>query len=155
MTRDFLRELGLNDEQVNSIIAEHGKDINNEKKKLEAIKEDSAKLEESTKKIASLEEALAKANESIDAKTVEMAEKDKAIKGYEISAMRSRVASEMGFSFDAIDFIKGETEEEIRESAEALHSLIGSKKTMPLADPEPNGGTSEKAAFKSMLNNLI
>lgn len=155
MNRDFLRELGLTDEQVNSVMAENGKDINAEKKKIEELKEDSTKLAEASKQIASLTEELKKTKETADANITLLAERDAKIKDYEISATKAQVAHELGISYDAIEFLQGDNEETIRSSAESLKNLIGTQKTMPLASTEGGQVNQENAALKDMLKNLF
>ena len=49
----------------------------------------------------------------------EAAEKDTKIKQYEQQTVRTKVAKELGLSYEAADFIKGDNEEEMKKSAEA------------------------------------
>lgn len=74
-----------------------------------------------------------------------LAEKDVAIKAYESHSVKTRIANEVGLPYDAIDFIKGEDEADIRASAEALKSLTKTSRTMPLANPEPQVGNASNA----------
>lgn len=56
MKRDFLKELGIDDEAINKIMAENGKDINNAK----------SDAEKSAAELEQLKAELAKANETIE-----------------------------------------------------------------------------------------
>ena len=84
-----------------------------------------------------------------------LAEKDTAIKAYESHSVKTRIANELGLPYDAIDFIKGEGEDDIRKSAETLKALTGNR-TMPLANPEPGvkGADPKTAAWQSMAKTL-
>lgn len=116
------------------------------------------KTKELNSQIATLTEQLAKANETIETNTSLIAEKDKAIREGEINSIKTRIALEMGISTDNLEnasrVLTGESEEEIRNSAETLKSLFGTK-TAPMARPEGADVDSDKAELKSMLNNLF
>lgn len=84
----------------------------------------------------------------------EVAKKDAKIKGYETDSVKTRIAHENGLSYDAISFLKGEDEESIKKSAEALKALMGSNNTAPLASTESNVTGADDAAFKNVLKGL-
>lgn len=84
----------------------------------------------------------------------EVAKKDAMIKGYEANSVKTRIAHELGLSYDAIGFLKGEDEESIRKSAESLKALVGNKVAPPLANPEGNPAKDGDAALKNMLKNM-
>ena len=72
MKRDFLRELGIEDDAINKIMAEHGQTLNGEKSKYEAqLTELRQKLDKSpevdVEELSQAQQALEKANERIDA----------------------------------------------------------------------------------------
>lgn len=71
MKRDFLRELGIEDETINKIMAEHGQTLNGEKSKYEAQLTDLRQKLESpevdVEELSQAQQALEKANERIDA----------------------------------------------------------------------------------------
>ena len=81
------------------------------------------------------------------------AKKDARIKQYETDSVKTRVANEMGLSYDAVAFLKGEDEDAIKKSAESLKALVGTTQTAPLASTESAENT-ENAAYKNMLNNM-
>ena len=84
----------------------------------------------------------------------EAAKKDAKIKGYETDSVKTRVAHEVGLSYDAVSFLKGEDEESIRKSAESLKNLVGANNLAPLASTETDAGKANETAFKNVLKGL-
>lgn len=105
-------------------------------------KEYEARIEELNKKIAD-------ANERLTGYDRQIADRDAKIKGYETDSVKTRIAHETGLSYDAIKFLQGEDEENIRKSAQALKSLCGSNQTAPLADSE-HVADAQTAAYKKL-----
>lgn len=105
-------------------------------------------------RLGDIEKELKAANEKIAGHDKVMAEKDAKIKQYESHSVKSRIAHEMGLSYDAIDFIKGEDEESIKKSAESLKALVGNTITAPLASTETQLGNATDAALKNTLRGL-
>lgn len=85
----------------------------------------------------------------------EIAERDNKIKGYEISALKHKVANENGLSFDAVDFIQGDDEESIRASAEKFKSLMGKSHSTPEFKNEPDVSNSTNASIKKLAQGLV
>lgn len=112
------------------------------------------KVADLQKQIAVTDEALRSANEKIAVHEAEIAERDTKIKGYELSSVKTHIAQEYGLSYDAIDFLNGADESEIRKSAESLKSLVGTTRTAPLASSEPKTTNTIEAGFKSMLQSM-
>ncbi|MBQ2259322.1 MAG: DUF4355 domain-containing protein [Spirochaetales bacterium] len=84
----------------------------------------------------------------------QLAEKDSKLKAYETSSIKTKVAHEVGLGFDAIGYLQGETEEEIKASAEGLKSLMGGSFVPPLANPEQPPESSTEGAMKELLRNM-
>ena len=84
----------------------------------------------------------------------EAAKKDAKIKGYETDSVKTRVAHEVGLSYDAVSFLKGEDEDSIRKSAESLKSLVGANNLAPLASTERDAVKANETAFKNVLKGL-
>ena len=84
----------------------------------------------------------------------EVAVKDAQIKGYESHSVKTRIAHEMGLSYESIDFLKGEDEESIRKSAESLKALVGNRTAPPLASHDEPKGNSVDASLRNMVKNL-
>lgn len=82
-----------------------------------------------------------------------VAELNQKIKGYETDSAKTRIAHEMGLSYDAIQFLKGDDEEAIRKSAESLKGLVGTYNVAPLASTETSGAAQD-TALKNTLKGL-
>ena len=113
-----------------------------------------AKREEYEKQIGNLQTALNDANEKIANHDREIAERDSKIKGYEIASLKTKIAQEVGLSYEAVDFLKGEDENSIRVSADSLKTLMGnSKNEPPLASGEEHISGAD-TALRNTLKNL-
>ncbi len=106
------------------------------------------------KQIGDLTENLNEANGKVANFEKQIAEKNTKIKAYETASVKSRIAHETGLSYDAIDFLRGEDEDSIRKSAESLKSLVGVRRTAPLANPEGMDGDDKDAALRKTLRSL-
>lgn len=108
--------------------------------------------------IADLNNAISAAKKKAEKFDADLAERDSKIKAYETSAIKSRVAHEVGLSYDSIEFLKGEDEASIKESAEALKGLIGqSAPTTPLATEDKPSSilSSSDTAMRSLARGLM
>ena len=88
MKTEFLKELGLTEEQIGKIQAESGKDVQKEKDKAAAIQ---AKLDEANNQITALNESI-KGSEGDAQKIKDLQAK---VEGYE-KAEKDRKAAEQG-----------------------------------------------------------
>lgn len=111
------------------------------------------KTSEYDTKIGDLDKALKEANEKIAGHDKEIAERDKKIKDYESSSLKTRVAHEAGLSYDAVKFLRGETEDDIKKSAESLKALVGTGKGAPPLASGENGNGAD-AALRNTLREL-
>lgn len=118
-----------------------------EKIKADIRAESDSKIKDLSGQIDSVNQQLAERDKSIE-------EKDAKIKGYETNSEKMRIARETGLSYEAVDYLKGDDEKSIRESAEALKALIGNKPAPPLGDPEPDAGNGKDEAYKKMLREM-
>lgn len=145
-------------EQLDSVIKGR---LEREREKSNAqISELQAKLDKQTaetqKQISELTQALNAAKEEKDGFNQSLAERDAKIKEYELHSVKTQIAHELGLSFEAVGFLQGSTEEEIRTSAESLKDLVGTK-TAPLAAEVPvasNEKDAKNVALRSMLRNM-
>lgn len=112
------------------------------------------KKKEYDTQIGDLNKKLKEANDKISNHDKEMADRDTKIKAYESHSVKSRIAHEMGLSYDAVDFLKGDDEESIKKSAESLKSLVGSNNLAPLASTEAALEGARDAALKNTLKGL-
>lgn len=65
----------------------------------------------------------------------ELAERDSRIKGFETASIKTRVAHELGLPYGASEFLKGDDEASIKESAEAFKKLQGSSTSTNTVTP--------------------
>lgn len=84
-----------------------------------------------------------------------IADKDKAIKSYETRSVKTRIAHEAGLGYDAIDFLRGEDEESITKSAEALKTLLGTRTAPPVVnEPKISEADSSREAAKKLVKKI-
>lgn len=111
--------------------------------------------EELQTKLEGLTKQLEEANKKSEESQNLIKEKDEKIAKYETDSAKNRIANEMGLSYDAISYLSGSTEEEIKKSAEGLKAIIGALGKPPLADPEGDPGKDgAKAAYRKMLKDM-
>lgn len=94
-----------------------------------------------------------KAHESDEQTIADLTAKNKA---YETASLKSRIAHEVGLSYEWINRINGEDEQSIRSDAESIKKLVGSGTTlMPTKNAESGADYNESdAALRSVLNGL-
>lgn len=111
--------------------------------------------EELEKKVRELTGKLTESEEKYTKSQSELAEQAKKIAKYETDSAKTRIAHELELSYDAVAYLRGANEEEIRKSAEGLKTIIGNRSVPPLADPEGDAGKDgTKAAYKKMLKDM-
>ena len=77
-------------------------------------------------------------------------------KAYETASLKSRVAHEVGLSYEWIGRISGDDEESIRKDAESLKKLVGNG-AQPIPTKNTESGEnidSATASLKSVLNGI-
>lgn len=105
-------------------------------------------------------------NHSIKEKEEKYAGYDETIKGYEskiadyeTDSVKTRVAIDMGLPLKLKDRLRGKTEEEIREDAKALSSLV-QKRSAPLSSVDPVYSKEDEKklkldeSYKKFIRNL-
>lgn len=112
------------------------------------------KADEYDTTIADLNKKLQDANEKMSGYDKDIADRDKKIKAYESHSVKSRIAHEAGLSYEAVDFLKGEDEDDIRKSAETLKALMEKHSAPPLANPDGQNVDDKDAALKQTLRKL-
>lgn len=76
-------------------------------------------------------------------------------KAYETASLKSRIAHEVGLSYDWISRISGEDEESIRADAESLKKLVGTGAPLPTKNTESGENLDpSKTAFRSVLASI-
>lgn len=94
-----------------------------------------------------------KAHESDEQTIADLTAKNKA---YETASLKSRIAHEVGLSYEWTDRIGGEDEESIRKDAESLKKLVGAG-AQPIPTKNTEAGEdvdSGTAALRKVLNGI-
>ena len=146
-------------EEVNKLVGQarlEGKDSGRKEYEGWISPDDLAKQKEKfNSQVEGLNEQIKTLTDEQAALKTQLTEKDGTIAEYEINSVKLRVAKDLGLSYDAIQFLKGEDEDSIRESGESLKSLGGTQKMPPEFNserpPEEDGVT---AAFRKMNPNI-
>ena len=119
-----------------------------------------SEFNEKNTSVKSLEKQLADLTATYDGLNQEKANHDKVVAeltekmtAYERTAMRSKVAYELGLPFELAGRLAGDTEDAIREDAGKIAALIGKQNLPPLKSTEPIVDGKD-AAYKQMLNKL-
>ena len=94
-----------------------------------------------------------KAHEGDEQTIADLTAKNKA---YETASLKSRIAHEVGLSYEWINRINGEDEQSIRADAESIKKLVGTgTNLMPTKNAESGADYDESsAALRSVLNGL-
>lgn len=151
MNREFLKGLGLNDEQIESTIKEHGKTVQAAKPTdYDDLKSAKETLE---KQVEELNGTLADTNDKYTQQESTLGELQKQVKGYEVNNLKTRIASQAGLPLDLAGRLSGETEDEIKADAEKFASFVSKPSPLPLKPTEP-AGTATSEPYKNMLENL-
>lgn len=76
-------------------------------------------------------------------------------KSYETASLKSRIAHEVGLSYEWISRIGGEDEASIRADAESLKKLVGSQNTViPTKNTESSQSGSANSPYKALLEGI-
>lgn len=153
MNREYLKGLGLEQEVIDGIMAEHGKAVQAAKptEDFEALKSEKETL---AQQLAELNNSLSSIT---DAKSLIEQEKEtlaQEVNTFRQKDLKTRIAHEYKIPFELAGRLTGETEDELKADAQSLSQLIVQKPVMPLASTEPNETDPKEAAYKSVLQNL-
>lgn len=139
-------------EELNNIIKDR---LQRERQSTEKRFEGWISPEEHAKAIAEANKSFddyKKAHEGDEATIKDLTAKNKA---YETASLKSRIAHEVGLSYEWIGRISGEDEKSIRADAESLKKLVGAGQTvvLPTKNPEANENVSDNK-YKAVLNGI-
>ena len=84
----------------------------------------------------------------------QLTEKNGQIAKYEIDSVKTKVAREFGLPYGAIEFLQGDNEDDIRQSAEAMKGLVGAGVSQPSFSAEPNSIDETKLAWKQLATDI-
>lgn len=139
-------------EELNNIIKDR---LKRERESTEKRFEGYISPEEHAKAIAEANKSFddyKKAHEGDEATIKDLTAKNKA---YETASLKSRIAHEVGLSYEWVGRISGDDEKSIRADAESLKKLVGTGQTvvLPTKNPEANENTAD-LPYKAVLNGL-
>ena len=149
MNREFLKELGLEDETINKVMAEYGKsiqDLKPAKEELESIQSEKKSLEN---QLNELQQTLASRDEEL--KSID--ELKNQVENYKLNELKINVARQEGIPFELIGRLNGKTEEELKEDAKSLAGFVNKKQPLPLKPSEPPVD-DKNTGLKQMLTEL-
>ena len=149
MNREFLKELGLEDETINKVMAEYGKsiqDLKPAKEELDAIKSEKQSLED---QLNQLQNTLASKDDEL--KSIDDLKNQ--IESYKLKDIKTNIAVQAGIPLELASRLSGETEEEIKADAEKIAGFVNKKQPLPLKPSEPDVN-NEKREMEQMLDQL-
>jgi len=76
------------------------------------------------------------------------------IHAYEVASLKSRIVHEKNLPYDAVEFLQGEDEKTISESAERLSRMTGSTNFGITRNTEKASGDAKDMALKEVLEKL-
>jgi len=150
MNREFLKELGLEQETIDKVMAEHGKTVQEMKpaqEELDGLKEEKTNLENQ----------LTELQNDLQTKETELTSVDdikQELENYKLKDMKTSVAVEAGIPLELAGRLSGTSEEEIKADAENFAGFVNKKQTLPLKQTEPKEVDKEEQAYASMLNDI-
>lgn len=150
MKREFLQGLNLEKDAIDSIMAEHGRDIQELQSKLEGYA-DYDDMKSQNAELTSQVEALT--GERDTAKT-EAEELKTEVQKYKVADMKRSAASKYGLSSELAKRLSGEDEESIDKDAKALSETLKQTRrtTLHMNNNEP--AKDVNAPYKKMLDDL-
>src|SRR5690625_2327814 len=149
LNREFLKNLGLEDDVVDKVMAEYGKSIQELKpaqEKLESVQSEKASLE---KQLNELQQTLSSKDEEL--KTIEDLKNQ--VETYKVNELKTNIAIQAGIPLESAGRLSGETEEEIKADAEKIAGFVNKKQPLPLKPTEPPVDDKD-AGLKQMLKNM-
>lgn len=149
MNREFLKNLDLEDDVVDKVMAEYGKSVQSYKDKL--TEADSLKQEKE-----SLETQLNDLQQTLQNKETELSSVDEIkqeLEKYKLKDLKTSVAIKAGIPLELASRLSGETEDEIKADAESLAEFVNKKPTLPLKPNEPIIN-DENREMEQMLDEL-
>lgn len=147
MNREFLKELGLEDEAIESIMKAHGKAI-------QAVKPDDYEDLKGAK--STLEQQIADLQGTIDSQKDQLSSIDELkqeIESYKLKDIKTNIAIQAGIPLELASRLSGETEEEIKADAEKIAGFVNKKQPLPLRPSEPDVN-NETREMEQMLDEL-
>lgn len=103
--------------------------------------------------VAALQQQVTTLTGERDAHAATIAELQGKVKGFETSALKQKIAKEMGIPVEMADRLNGETEKDLKADAGAVKAMLSALKG-PAPMYEPGDGKGKNAELSAMLNEL-
>ena len=117
--------------------------------------EEQAKAKEQHKaEIDGLKQAHSKELEKYAGYDEKFAEMANTIHGYEVSNLKLKIAQEKKLPFDAVEFLQGDDEKTISESADRLASLTATQHSYGFTRNTETGGNDKDAMWRELSQSL-
>ena len=147
MKREFLKELGLEDEVIDKVMAEHGKTIQSVKPAdYDDLKTEKANLEQ---ELTKLQDTLN--NQEKELNSIEDLKKEN--ETLKLEKIKINIASQANIPLELAGRLSGSNEEEIKADAEKIAGFVNKKQPLPLKPSEPDVN-NEKREMEQMLDEL-
>lgn len=148
MNREFLKELGLEDETIDKVMSAHGKAVESVKPKedYETLQQEKQALSD---QLEGVQQEL-KQNQ-IDSESMEALKKEN--ESHKLDKMKTNIAIQANIPLELAGRLSGETEEDIKADAEKMAGFVNKKQTLPLKHTEPPVDDKD-AGLKNMLKNM-
>lgn len=111
-------------------------------------------LAEKESKIAELGNQLNQAKDAGSTNDETIKELQAKVQRYESDSVKTRIAQEFGLDSSLANRLTGDTEEEIREDAQNLKNIVGTRMRRVEFHSEDSAEDNTRAALKSMLQNM-
>src|SRR5690625_145645 len=147
MKREFLKELGLEDEVIDKVMAEHGKTIQSVKPAdYDDLKTEKANLEQ---ELTKLQDTLN--NQEKELNSIEDLKKEN--ETLKLEKIKINIASQANIPLELAGRLSGSNEEEIKADAEKIAGFVNKKQPLPLK-PSEQDVNNEKREMEQMLDEL-
>lgn len=148
MNREFLKGLGLSDEQIESTMKEHGKTI-------QSVKPDDYDELKTAK--ATFDKQLKGLQDALDSQKGELGSIEdlkNEVETYKLTNLKTNIAVQAGIPLELAGRLSGATEEEIKADAETMAGFVNKKTPLPLKHTEPSKKDSADQAYANMIDKL-
>lgn len=105
--------------------------------------------------VQNLQQQVTTLTEERDTHANTIADLQKQVKGYEVAALKEKIAREKGIPYEMAARLSGDTEKDIRADADNIASVLKAVKgPAPLANPNAQDPDAKTASLTNMLHEL-
>lgn len=141
---------GMFKDRLNRQNEKHSKEISELKAQITEFETLKEKESGYVSQIEELNKQLTELGDKANSYDSQIAEKDNLIKNLTINSLKEKAVRNFDLSSEAIEFLHGETEEEINASAEKLQKLAPKQKVAPLVGDNSKEVDGVLASFRAM-----